>query len=72
MRHHIRAHQEKQLGDIKFTFSVRGHYSSAFRRQVGEAVAIKLSIGDIGKLNLNSKIEYNRCLIPDITSLESK
>ena len=39
---------------------------------MGEAVAIKLSIGDSSKLNLNSKIEYNRCLIPDINALESK
>ena len=30
-----------------------------------------MSIADEGVINLNSKLEYNRCLIPDISVLES-
>ena len=71
LKHHLRSHPDRNLGDMAFTFSIKSHFSSAFRRQVGEAVAIKMSIADPKVLNLNSKLEYNRCLISDILDLDS-
>ena len=45
-KHHLRMHPERSLGDVEFLFSVKGHFPSAFRRQIAEVVAIKMSIGD--------------------------
>ena len=72
LRHQVKCHPEVQLGRMNFTFSVKSHFPSAFRRQVAEAVSIQLSINDRETINLNSKLEYNRCLIPDIMAEESQ
>ena len=58
------------LGAIQFRFSAIQYFTSAFRRQIGEAVEIKESVRSSKSTNLNSKLEYNRCMIPDITSTE--
>ena len=71
LRHHMGDHKQTLLGGVSFTFSIKGHFTTAFRRQIAEAVAIKQSVADDKVKNLNSKLEYNRCLIPDVCALES-
>ena len=44
---------------------------SVFRRQVAEGVAIKMGAGDSKTYLMNEKMEYNRCLVPDLLELET-
>ena len=39
---------------------------SAFRRQVAEAVSLKMGASDKRQYLVNEKWEYNRSLVPDI------
>ena len=66
LKHQIKYHREEHLGSIKFMFKVKRHFLSAFRRQVAEAVAIKMGAECDSHYLMNDKLEYNRCLIPDI------
>ena len=61
----------EKLGSLQFRFRIKTHFLSAFRRQVSEAVAIKMGIGDKEFSLINEKMEYNRCLIPDLLQLET-
>ena len=69
LKHHIIHHRDLQLGDLKIRFEVKGKHQSAFRRQISEAVSIKMSRGDPMKLNMNNKYEYTRCILPYIGAL---
>ena len=63
---HMNTHDVEAHGDIENKYSmkvVRGH-RSALSRQIHEAVLISNSWG---KNLLNSKFEYNRCIIPRLT-----
>ena len=62
---HIAKHQEeahKPEDDPQFTMRIIRSYRSALGRQVGEAVRIRRRGGE--GMILNSKAEYNRCVIP--------
>ena len=65
--------EEKHQGEeqVRMKFSVAKVCRSALERQVRETVCIKLLTKEGAHL-LNNKIEYNRCLIPEITMLNSE
>ena len=71
LKHHIKYHRDDQLGTLRFMFKVKKHFLSAFRRQVAEAVPIKMNADCSSHFLMNDKLEYNRCLIPDILELET-
>ena len=58
------------LGDLQFIFSTLGYPKTAFRRHIAEAIEIKYSFGVPKHTNINSKVEYNRCVIPDVTETD--
>lgn len=67
---HIREHietdhpgQEPEIGSFKF--SITGTYHSALDRQLAEAIKIRRAQNTRAKV-LNSKFEFNRCVIPAI------
>ena len=60
LRHQVAEHGGE--GDPQFTMRVVKYYKTALSRQVGEAVRIRRR-GGAGCI-LNSKSEYNRCMIP--------
>ena len=66
MKHFIESHMDKEKEEVVFRFQIMKHFRTAFERQIYEAVEIKKSRGDPGKINLNSKCEYTRCILPDI------
>ena len=59
------------MQDLKFGMRVRETFSTAIERQVGEAVAISVEQRKGRKL-MNSKGEYNRCIVPRITTKRKK
>ena len=59
-------HPDVHLGALEIGFQPMMYHQTAFRRQIYEAVAIKMSMRDTGKLNLNNKQEYNRCILPEL------
>ena len=62
----MEAHPDTRFGDLKFIFKTIRHHNSDFRRQIDEAVEIKLSKGNPLRVNVNNKLEYNRCILPDL------
>ena len=64
LRHAIEEHPELDPDSIKFKMKILSFHKSAFERQIREAVLITEFAGP--KL-LNSKIEYNRSLIPQLS-----
>ena len=44
LRHHLEKHGDMALGTLMFRFSAIQYFTSAFRRQIGEAVEIKESV----------------------------
>ena len=68
LKHYIMEHQnEIKMQDLKFGMRVRETFNTAIERQVGEAVAISVEQKKGRKL-MNSKGEYNRCIVPRITT----
>ena len=57
-KHRMLEHPEEE---ITFQMKVLARHKSAFERQLTEAILIK--VGDNGRL-LNSKGEFNRCVLP--------
>ena len=70
LKHHLEHHQEVKLGDVKIRFETHRKHQTCFRRQVGEAVAIKLSGSNPKCINIKNKFEHTRCILPDIGALE--
>ena len=68
MRDHVQEHHPERLGDILEIFSMRRVKSctSALQRQIREAVEIG---GNSGSSLLNSKREYNRCILPTLIAV---
>ena len=58
LRHHLNAHPDTKFGELKFLFKPLTYHESAFRRQIDEAVSIKLSINNPLKANINNKLKY--------------
>ena len=61
---HIIAKHPEGISSIKRTFQFRvvERFSSAFHRQIGEALLIKNSTQKL----MNNKLEYSRCIVPEI------
>ena len=73
---HIREHLENQHPGANpepgtFRFSVTGSYYSALDRQLSEAIKIQRASTQKTTV-LNSKFEFNRCLIPTIVTEDTK
>ena len=64
---HPRANPEPST----FRFSVTGSYYSALERQLSEAIKIQRASTQKTTV-LNSKFEFNRCLIPTIVTEDTK
>ena len=60
-----------KLEALDIRMKVLRRYKTAFERQIGESVFINRNL-DCGTELLNSKNEYNRCLIPRLTVDEDK
>ena len=69
LRHHMEAHKDLMLGDVRFHFEVVKHHETCFRRQIHEAVEIKLSTTS-NRTTLNSKLEFNRSILPNLCDME--
>ena len=61
--HQNLVHPSNSQFESMFRFDILERHPTAFSRQLGEAVIMKNSIAVI----LNSKDEYNRCIVPDIS-----
>ena len=70
LQHHVQKHGDRKLGDMKIRFETHKKHQTSFRRQIGEAVAIKLSRNYPKIININNKFEYTCCILPDIGALE--
>ena len=69
---HIREHLESEHpGEApapgSFRFTVTGSYRSTLDRQLSEAIKIARATGGKAEV-LNSKLEFNRCLIPTLVT----
>ena len=64
---HMRDHnaEEHPGQDVKFRFDLIKRCGSALERQVGETINVKL-MKQKGINVINSKVEYNRCLLPTL------
>ena len=66
MHQHIQDEHAEDPGQVAFAMNVIRSHKSAINRQINEAVLI----ANYGEKNLlNSKFEYNRCILPSITIL---
>ena len=63
LKHYIEKHKEIKVEEMKFSVKILKSYRSAFERQIGESVYINHNLKQ-GTYLLNSKNEYNRCIIP--------
>ena len=71
---HIKDHWEKEHEgrETEFQFKFLSQSRSSFHKEVSEAVLIK-SLGHNPKVDLlNSKEEFNRCIIPELTVLQGR
>ena len=69
MHQHIQEEHAEHPGQVGFAMKVIRSHKSALNRQINEAVLI----ANYGEKNLlNSKFEYNRCILPRITVLAAK
>ena len=64
LKHCVLKHQNMEPNSVKFRIKVLSNHKSAFERQIREAVLIHRFSGP---LLMNSKSEYNRCIIPRIS-----
>ena len=63
LKHNIIYH--KEMKSVKFKMEILEFHTTAFSRQIHEAVQIEL-VSKSGEI-MNSKSEYNRCTIPRLT-----
>ena len=63
LKHYFEKHKNKEVKDMRFSVKVLRTYYTAFERQIGESIYINHNL-KIGNVLLNSKNEYNRCIIP--------
>ena len=63
IKHFIEKHRDMKMEEMKFSVRVLKNYRSAFERQIGESIFINYNLKQ-GTALLNSKNEYNRCIIP--------
>ena len=66
LKHLIEIHPNLKIDELKVGMRIRKTFKSALERQIGEAIAIKVS-KEKGYTLMNSKSEYNRCKIPRLT-----
>ena len=63
LKHVVDVHEDIDPAAVEFRMKVISQHTSAFERQITEAVQIRRNAGPF---LLNSKLEYNRCFIPTI------
>ena len=69
LKHHIKEHEDLNLGELNIRFELHKKHRTRFRRQISEVV-IKLSRANPNIKDLNNKFEYTRCVLPDIGALQ--
>ena len=62
IRHAVLVHPEVHPHEVEFRMTTVSQHKTAFERQIAEAVAIDRE-RKLGTTLLNSKGEYNRCVI---------
>jgi len=70
LKHILREHTEIEIEDVRLTFKVARYHQTPLSRMIHEALEIKRSVSNPKRKNMNSKIEYCRKTLPDITDLE--
>ena len=63
---HIEEEHREEVEPVKFRMKVVKFHTSAMMRQIHEAVVIKRNSAT--KNVLNSKMEYNRCILPELST----
>ena len=63
LKHFIEKHRNIKKEDMRFGVKILRSYNSAFERQIGESVWINDYLRN-GVQMMNSRNEYNRCIIP--------
>ena len=63
LKHYIEKHKDIKIEEMKFRVKILKSYTSAFERQIAESVWIDNYLKQRVIL-INSKNEYNRCIIP--------
>ena len=66
LKHYIEKHKNLKKEDMRFGIKILRSYTSAFERQIGESVWINCYLKQ-GVSMMNSRNEYNRCIIPRLT-----
>ena len=66
LTHLTQEHKEENIEDPKFKFEVLSQIRTAFRRQISEAVDIRLRTTKGEGTLLNNKQEFSRCVIPEL------
>ena len=66
LRHMVMSHEDEDFGEVQWGMTIISFKRSAFERQLDEAVTIarEASKGEI----LNSKSEYNQCVLPRLVT----
>ena len=63
IKHYVEKHRDLKKEEMRFSVRVLRTFRSAFERQIGESVFINYNLRN-GTTMLNSKNEYNCCIIP--------
>ena len=62
-------HPDLEPSEIRFKFKVIRGISSPFLRQISEAIAIRLGTMDGEQTLLNNKLEFSRCVLPELETV---
>ena len=71
LKHYAESHRDIEPTDMKFEMKVLKKYRTSFERQIGESVYINYNLKKGVKM-LNSRNEYNRCIIPRLVVEEDE
>ena len=66
LKHLLREHQNLNPEDLRFEWKVLKIHAKATERMINESVRIKLEMRDGKNRLMNSKVEYNRSVVPDL------
>ena len=72
LRHNLLHHKDDDPFCTDYTWEALAFFQKPMDRQVAEALAIKEAYGDSGRVVLNAKTEYSRCVLPGITPAASE
>ena len=68
LRHKLKEHREMEEEQLpRVAFEIIKYHRTAMERQIFESLMIRKSMKNKRNTTLNNKLEYNRCVLPDIT-----